>query len=77
MQRITDNLWLLRYPQSLLGTQIDRTVSAIRLNSGELVVHSRLSSTPSSRFWIGILTASSLATATSSRRAAKRTFDER
>jgi len=40
MRRLADNLWIIRYPQSLLGMQVGRTVTVIRLNSGELVIHS-------------------------------------
>jgi hypothetical protein len=40
MQRITENVWVMHYPQSILGAQIGRTVTVIRLQSGELVIHS-------------------------------------
>lgn len=40
MQQLTDDLWLLRYPLSLLGTQIGRNVTLIRMRSGEIVIHS-------------------------------------
>ena len=40
MHQVAENLWTLRFPQSLLGTEIGRTVSVIRLQSGELVIHS-------------------------------------
>ncbi len=40
MQQIAENVWLLRYPLTLLGMQIGRNVSVIRLASGKLVIHS-------------------------------------
>lgn len=40
MRQIADNLWLLQYPLSVLGTQHGRNVTVIRLRSGRLVVHS-------------------------------------
>ena len=40
MRTIAENLWLLRYPLNLLGAQVGRTVTVMRLRSGELVVHS-------------------------------------
>lgn len=40
MQSIAENLWLLRYPQSLLGARIGRTVTVIRLRSDEVLIHS-------------------------------------
>ena len=40
MQQIAENLWLRRYPLSLLGMQIGRNVSVIRLSTGKLIVHS-------------------------------------
>ena len=40
MQQIADNLWLLRYPLSILGTEHGRNVTAIRLPSGKLIIHS-------------------------------------
>ena len=38
--KIAENLWLLRYPLSILGAEIGRTVTLIRLSSGEVLVHS-------------------------------------
>src|SRR5690349_8438566 len=40
MQRLADNLWILRYPLTMLGTQVGRTVTLIRLRSGQIVIHS-------------------------------------
>ena len=40
MEQVAENLWVLRYPQRLLGVAIGRTVTIIRLTSGKLVVHS-------------------------------------
>lgn len=40
MKRITENLWLLSYPLSVLGTQHGRNVTVIRLTSGKLILHS-------------------------------------
>jgi hypothetical protein len=40
VQKIANNLWVLRYPLALLGVQIGRTVTVIRLCSGDLVIHS-------------------------------------
>lgn len=40
MKQIAENLWLLQYPLSVLGTQHGRNVTVIRLRSGRLVLHS-------------------------------------
>jgi hypothetical protein len=40
MQQLAENLWLLQFPLRLLGMQIGRNVSVIRLASGDVVVHS-------------------------------------
>ena len=40
MQQLAENLWLMRFPLRLVGTEIGRTVSIIRLRSGDLVIHS-------------------------------------
>jgi hypothetical protein len=40
VQHIAENLWLQRYPLTLLGLQIGRNVSVIRLASGKLIIHS-------------------------------------
>jgi hypothetical protein len=40
VQQVADNLWVLRYPLRLLGVEIGRTVTIIRLANGKLIVHS-------------------------------------
>jgi hypothetical protein len=40
MVEIAPNLWVLRYPLTVLGTNHGRTTTVIRLGSGKLVVHS-------------------------------------
>lgn len=40
MQTVAENLWILRYPIAMLGVQEGRTVTIIRLASGDLVIHS-------------------------------------
>ncbi len=40
MNQLAENLWLLRYPLKLLGADLNRNVTVMRLGSGELVVHS-------------------------------------
>lgn len=40
MTNLTDNLWLLRYPLKLLGADLHRNVTVMRLGSGGLVIHS-------------------------------------
>jgi hypothetical protein len=40
VRAIAENLWVLRYPLSLLGADFGRRVTVIRLWSGELVIHS-------------------------------------
>ena len=40
MQPVANDLWVLRYPLALLGMPMGRTVTVIRLRSGELVIHS-------------------------------------
>ena len=40
VERIAENVWVLRYPLRLLGVAIGRTVAVIRLASGKLVIHS-------------------------------------
>ena len=39
-QSVADNVWQLQYPLRLLGMQIGRNVTVIRLRDGRLVVHS-------------------------------------
>jgi hypothetical protein len=40
VQQIADNLWVLRYPLRLLGVEIGRTVTVIRLANRKVIVHS-------------------------------------
>ena len=40
MLQIAENLWLQHYSLTLLGLQIGRNVSVIRLASGQLIIHS-------------------------------------
>ena len=40
MNTVAENLWTLQYPLTELGAHINRTVTIIRLRSGELVIHS-------------------------------------
>ncbi|MDQ6859539.1 MAG: hypothetical protein M3032_00050 [Verrucomicrobiota bacterium] len=40
MERIAENVWRLRYSLPLLGHDLGRAVTVIRLHSGKLVIHS-------------------------------------
>jgi hypothetical protein len=40
MNRLAENLWIKTYPLALLGTDLGRTLTIIRLSSGRLVLHS-------------------------------------
>ncbi len=40
MKQLADNLWLLHYKLPILGEYLGRNVAVIRLNSGDLVIHS-------------------------------------
>jgi hypothetical protein len=40
MQAITDNIWIKRFPLSMLGGHQGRVVTVIRLASGKLIIHS-------------------------------------
>lgn len=40
MKQLDENLWIQSYPLSVLGTAHGRTVTVIRLPSGQLIVHS-------------------------------------
>ena len=40
MNNVAENLWTLQYPLTMLGVHINRTVTLIKLRSGELVIHS-------------------------------------
>ena len=46
MQKLAENLWLLRYPLRLLGADLQRNVAVLRLSSGDLVIHSTGPFTP-------------------------------
>ena len=46
MKQLAENLWLLRYPLTLLGADLQRNVTVMRLGSGELVIHSTGPFTP-------------------------------
>ena len=46
MQRLAENLWLLRFPLHLLGADLNRNVAVLRLGSGDLVIHSTGPFTP-------------------------------
>jgi hypothetical protein len=40
VRQLAENLWLIQIPLRLLGTQIGRNVTVIRLPAGQLIVHS-------------------------------------
>jgi hypothetical protein len=40
MKQIAENLWLLTYPLPLLGANLRRNVTIVRLDSGRLAIHS-------------------------------------
>ena len=40
MEQLDENLWIGRYPHSVLGVDFGRNVTVIRLRSGRLVMHS-------------------------------------
>ena len=46
MKPLADNLWLLHYPLRLLGADLHRNVTVLRLASGDLVIHSTGPFTP-------------------------------
>jgi hypothetical protein len=46
MNSLAENLWVLHYPLRLAGGDLGRTVTIIRLRSGELVIHSTGPFTP-------------------------------
>ena len=43
---LAENLWLLAYPLKMLGADLRRNVTLIRLRSGKLVIHSTAAFTP-------------------------------
>ena len=46
MRNITDDVWLLHYPLSILGARWDRNVTVLRLEGGALLIHSTGPFTP-------------------------------
>jgi hypothetical protein len=40
MKQLAENVWVKNYPLALLGTDLGRTLTIIRLSSGRLVLHS-------------------------------------
>ena len=40
LQSLAPNLWLLSYPLKMLGVDLNRNVTVIRLASGQLIIHS-------------------------------------
>ena len=55
LQVVAENLWLQHFPQRLLGTELGRVVTIIRLKSGDLVIHSTAPFTPADVQAIGAL----------------------
>lgn len=45
-QPLAENLWLLAYPLKILGADLRRNVTLIRLRSGKVVIHSTAAFTP-------------------------------
>lgn len=43
MKQLAENLWVKHYPLALLGTDLGRTLTIIRMSSGRLVFHSMAS----------------------------------
>jgi hypothetical protein len=46
MEKLAEDVWLLRYPLKLLGADIGRNVTLLRLDNGRLVIHSSGPFTP-------------------------------
>jgi hypothetical protein len=46
MQQLAENLWTLAFPKKLLGLEIGRVVTVIRLRDGRLLIHSTAPFTP-------------------------------
>ena len=46
MQQLAENLWHLQFPLKVLGANVQRHVAVVRLESGEIVVHSTAPFTP-------------------------------
>jgi len=47
MRKLDENLWLLPYPLKMLGADLRRNVTIVRLRSGDLVIHSTAPFDPS------------------------------
>lgn len=47
MKALAENLWLLPYPLKLLGVDMRRNVTVLRLSSGEVIIHSTAPFDPS------------------------------
>ena len=47
MQPVAENIWVKRFPLSLLGGKQGRVVTVIRLATGELIIHSTAAFSPS------------------------------
>lgn len=46
LQPLAENLWLLAYPLKMLGADLRRNVTLVRLRSGKLLIHSTAPFTP-------------------------------
>jgi len=46
MEKVAQNLWIMRFPMKLAGLDIGRVVTLIATQSGELIVHSTAQFTP-------------------------------
>ena len=55
MNAVAENLWTMQYPLTMLGAHINRTVTLIKLRSGELVIHSTAPFSPEDVTAIGAL----------------------
>lgn len=55
IQPVAENLWVIRYPLRLLGIPIGRTVTLVRLLTGQLVIHSTAPFTPDDIAQISVL----------------------
>lgn len=40
LTKVTENVWVMRYPLNVMGTHVGRTVTLLRVGAGDLVVHS-------------------------------------
>lgn len=55
VQNLAPNLWLIPYPLKMLGADLQRNVTVIRLASGKLIIHSTAPFTPEDVAAIGAL----------------------